>query len=516
MRTGLVAVIVLASLLACASASAQPSLSGVITDGIDGAARQASCRALTGGTTGVPETPSPGLPDRGNGLAAGAPSNAPRSLPGRLVLRTTRTTFNRRYWFALDQGRVWYRSNTDVTGIAQPWTELPTPPCFEGQVTGISADDDELIAIDSDRRVYTMDGALGDPAQFNWTSRWGPPFWTGAGRTLPPAIAWSWSVVSPNEDGNWTDPAGNTHGIGAGKVSHIWALSDQGQRLTFMDPWLPDDESYEMCGPRRGRFRSVAMSASGSTVFVVGRHGDMYTRIYDFDLSGDDSLFFTYSYEDQRGQANPAIQLPAAAWVHQPKIPGRITSAISIEKVGPNVVHRTLRVEGLDRRGRTGYWEKDIVPLSAGAWRFHVSGLPLQGRPLANRRRDTSALGFGPVDGGHYVLHQDGFTASLQPFDGTCTPTVLSVALSSGRRFKLLLHTTDQIRQTPRGRGFDEDPRGVSGTIEAPPAVLNSSDPAVKAWVARWLIGRFTTADLQATTSRLVFPAQGWTFTARR
>src|SRR5205807_2741982 len=121
-------------------------------------------------------------PDRGNGLAAGTRTNAPRSLPRHLVLRTARTTFNRRYWFALDHGRIWYRSNSDVTGIAQPWTGLPTPACFEGQVAGISADDDELLAIDKDRRVYTMDGALGDHALFNWTSRWGPVVWTGAGR----------------------------------------------------------------------------------------------------------------------------------------------------------------------------------------------------------------------------------------------------------------------------------------------------------------------------------------------
>jgi hypothetical protein len=455
-------------------------------------------------------------PDHGNGLAAGAATNAPRSLPSRLVLRTSRTTFNRRYWFALDHGRIWYRSNADMTGIAQPWTELPTPACFQGQVAGISADDDELLAVDSDRRVYTMDGALGDPLLFNWTSRWGPLVWTGAGRTLPAAIAWSWSVVSNIEDVNWTDPAGNTHQIGGGKVSHIWVLDDYGQRLTFLDPWLPDDDSYAMCGPRRGTFRSIAMSASGSTVFVMGRHGDMYTRIYDFDLAGDDNLFLTYSYEDQRGKANAPIQLPTWPWVHQPKIPGRITSAISIEKVGKNLIHRTLRVEGLDRRGRTGYWEKDITEAKASAWTFHVTGLALQGHPLANPRRDTSSQGLGRVDGGNYILHGHGFTARLAPFNGSCSPTALPVTLSGGQRLKLLLHTTDQIRQTPRGRGFDENPRGVNGTIEAPLAVLRSRDPAVAAWVAKWLTGRFTAADLQATTTELVFPSRGWTFTAKR
>src|SRR5205809_899488 len=83
---------------------------------------------------------------------------------------------------------------------------LRTPSCFDGQVRGISADDDEMIAIGPHRQVFTMDGALGDPRFFNWTVRWGPTFWTGPGRTLPGGITWSWSVSSPREDGTFTDP----------------------------------------------------------------------------------------------------------------------------------------------------------------------------------------------------------------------------------------------------------------------------------------------------------------------
>jgi hypothetical protein len=500
------------ALLAAAAFAANPP-PDLVTDGIAGIARQQSCRALVGGTAGAPESAAVrALPDRGNGTRPGDQTGAPASLPARVPLRTTSTTYNRRYWFVLRRGLVYYRSNRDVTGIDQPWTELPTPACFHGLVAGISVDDDELIAIDRDRRVYTMDGALGDPALFDWTSRWGPLFWTGAGRTLPPGITWSWSVVSPAEDRNWTDPAGNTHAIGFGKVSHIWLLGDGGRRLTFMDPWLPDDESYEMCGPHRGRFRAAGMSASGSTIFLVGRHGDLYTRIFDFDLSGDDDAFFDYSYENQRGKGSSApIQLPAVAWVHQPKVPGRITSAVSIEKVGQDVVHRTLRVEGLDARGRHGYWEKDITQ---HAWRFHVTGLPLQGHALPNPRRDASALGLAPPDGGTYALGRPDFTARLRHFDGTCTPTAMPVRLANGHRFILELHTTDGVRQTPRARGFDEVPRAIHGTLEAPARVLSSTDPAVRAFVAHYLEGRFTPADLDATTKQLIFRAQGWTFSA--
>ncbi len=148
-------------------------------------------------------------------------------------------------------------------------------------------------------------------------------------------------------------------------MSHIWGLRSGGQRLTFWDPWLPLDESYEMCGPHRGRFKAVNLSASGSFVFVVGRDGDLFTRLYDFDISGHDPVFFRYSYEDQRGKGDGSpIQLPAAPWVEQPKVPGAITSAISIHKVGEGTIHRILRVEGT-RDGQTGYWERDAAAPSA-------------------------------------------------------------------------------------------------------------------------------------------------------
>ena len=186
--------------------------------------------------------------------------------------------------------------------------------------------------------------------------------------TLPATKAWSWSVISPLEDGSWVDPAGNRTAIGSGKVSHIWGLRRGGQRMTFWDPWLPLDESYEMCGPHRGRFKAVNLSASGSFVFVIGRRGDMFTRLYDFDISGHDPVFFEYSYEDQRGKGDGApIQLPAERWTEQPKIPGKVTRTISIHTTDVGSIHRILRVEGR-RSGATGYWERDVADRRAKGW----------------------------------------------------------------------------------------------------------------------------------------------------
>ena len=185
---------------------------------------------------------------------AGVPASWPEApaelkLPLEFPLRTTTETFNRRYSFVTRGGTIYVRSREDTTA---PWRELPLPACIAGRVAAISADDDEMIALDDARRVYTMDNALKGAVQFSWSSRWGTPFWGGPGYALPHVRTWAWSVISPAEDETWTDPAGNETRVGRSKVSHIWGLRRGGQRLTFWDPWLPLDESYEMCGPHRG------------------------------------------------------------------------------------------------------------------------------------------------------------------------------------------------------------------------------------------------------------------------
>src|SRR3954463_9645694 len=407
---------------------------------IDESVREQSCKSLQGGTAGVPDQapagPLGGIPASGPGARAGL-------LPSHVYLRTQTETFNRLYEFATRKGAIYVRAR----GAADKWRAMPLPLCFDGRVSSISLDDDEMIALDDARRVYTMDNALKDPSSFNWTSRWGPPFWTGTGFALPDGVrAWSWSVISPLEDQTWKDPAGNRTAIGSGKVSHIWSLRTGGQRLTFNDPWLPLDQSYEMCGPRRGRFKAMNLSASGSVVFVIGRYGDLFTRLYDFDISGHDPAFFQYSYENQRGKGDGApIQLPAAPWVEQPKVPGTITSAISIHKVGTGAIHRILRVEG-SRDGRTGYWERDVAAPASAGWEFHATGRPLTGAPVDNPRRDTSEVGLGPAEDARWRT-ADG-TAELLDYNVYCSPARL-VVRDGGQVRELRLHHLDGVRQQP-------------------------------------------------------------------
>jgi hypothetical protein len=484
---------------------------------IDDTARELSCRALYAGTVGIPDL-LPGRSVPGSGAEKLWPAPAAGLLPARVYLRTATGTFNSRYAFATRGGAIWFEP---AAGDGLGWRELPLPDCFAGRVSAVSVDDDELIALDGARRVFTMDNALKDPVLFNWTSRWGPPFWTGPGFQLPAgAIAWSWSVLSPAEDKTWTDTAGNAHAVGAAKVSHIWTLRGGGQRLTFNDPWLPTDQSYEACGPIRGRFRAVDMSASGSTLFVIGRYGDMFTRLFDFDISGSDQIFFQYSYYPQRrGDPNAAFQLPSPPWVHQPKIPGRITSLISISKIGTGAVHRTLRVEGLDRLGHSGYWEKDSADTSARGWRFHRTDQPRRGRRLSNPRADSSHRGLGRAADLRYTGTNGSYAVELPNFNVHCSPALLRVAPAGEPRITLRLHNIDGLRQSPIAAGLDAVPREQYGAIEVPPALLRriGTEPAkTRDLLLRMLGGRrFTQVTLEVTATELRIAELGWTFRRR-
>ncbi|MDJ0106803.1 hypothetical protein QM646_10325, partial [Rhodococcus erythropolis] len=333
-------------------------------------------------------------------LPPGAPSGGGRvglenlplfngtATPSSIEIRTPTTQFNRFWDFTLVDHDLLTRPRAPGEPTTEPWRFVPMPECLRGRLVGISLDDDELVAVDDNGWIYTMDNASQDPLVWNWTSAWGAPLWSGTGRQLPGdrPNGWALSVSSPWDNQTFTDIAGRIHFVGLAKMTMIPTLTADGSRITYADPWLPNDDSYEIGGPLGGRFQADSLSAAGSTTFVMNKYGDMYTRTFDFDSSGSDSIFFRYSWEDQSDKpsapnlvaetldrSTAAIQLPAPDWVHQPKIPGEVTSAISVHSLGPGPNRRELRVEG--RRGaESGFWHKDLV---GDAWEFTPTGASL-------------------------------------------------------------------------------------------------------------------------------------------
>lgn len=471
------------------------------------------CLPLGAGTTGVllvgGEVPSQDqVAGQPGGLGAVAPPDVARTLPDAVTFKTNRETFSNEYAFALRAGRIYVRPATLGRGKPhEPWRTLEVPSCLDGTVTALSADHRFLVALGPRRQVYSHDMPGGDLSAERWTWRWGPYFWTGSGmRMFPDVRRWATSELTSAE--TFTDTSGRTqHPIGVGTV---YLLRDDPRRITYLDPWLPQDESREVCGPRRGTVQLANLSASGSTVLAVSEAGELFTRLYDFDVSGANTVFGDYSWERNRPASDTRWQLPGPRWVRHAPPPGRLTDLVTIAKTGSDASDRLLRVEARDHRGRRVIWEKQIGERS---WRAASRGGALRGRllPLSG----SSEWVDPPLP--RYAGEVDASRAVVASFHPECSPTTLRVRVAKGLWLPLRLHSSDGLRQEMRQSGLDDVPREYNGALEVPRGIWRSLErrPRLRDWVEGHLDGRFTTAPLAVTTTRMRFLAQCWELTLR-
>ncbi|MFE6860172.1 hypothetical protein [Nocardia sp. NPDC057668] len=475
-----------------------------------------------------------------------APAEVTSRLPRRIELRTTAGGFNEVWQYALLDGRLYVGAVDGESG----WRVPPLPNCLVGQITGISVDGGRLVATGPEGHVYTLESADQTPELWWWTARFGSPTWLNpAGqRVRPAARAWSLSWLDPRyvelipfrQEGFWTDTAGQEQPVGGAGVDTVFVLSAEGDRITILDPWLPgahplhpdnptfsDDYSFEMPGPLNGRFRAVNLSAAGSTTFMVNEYGDMYTRLWDFDISGADTVFFSYSYEDQTAhdsapnnfegefarfqQLRPFfaqyanIQLPPPGWIRQPKIPGDITAAISIHQTGGRSFQRELRVEGRDG-GRTGYWHKPIDP--AAGWEFTATDRELVAETLDNRPADMSAATLAPPSGLDYGYRDPaGWTLTTRDFDYAADQVPLRLCAADGACADLTAHLASTPRLSWQPEGLSETPREYHGFVVIDQDewdALDGRSPRLRSLVQEFTgTGRFRNALMSATASAL-------------
>ncbi|PVZ72499.1 hypothetical protein [Pelagibaculum spongiae] len=442
------------------------------------------------------------------------------TLPEHVWLKSYTESFNRMWYSAARDGQIFIKPNYWQSGLMGNWQQLELPKDLAGDVQEISSDDEYIVAIDSEQRIWTMKkGLKDDPSKFTWTKRWGPPFWLGSGMKMPEKyLDWDVSYLTPSEDKHHVDTAGNPQWIGTG-VTSIYAVYDDQQRISLLDPWLPSDYSYEVCGPLRGKFKMTSLSTSGSGIMVMNKYGDIFSRIYDFDIAGSDWVFFRYSWEDQRGVKNPARQLPAPDWIHQPKINGTITDEITIHKVGIGAVYRTMRIEGQDELGNSGFWEKDINLMAATDWTFKVTGQPLKGKIIDNRPGDTTELTLGDNEDLDYFKNSGtlkarmagiNWTAELSGFNAFCSPADMTITLKdkSGNEeiLPLILHSTDGMRQFKKERGITDKTWSQMGAIEVPQHVLDNLEdtPLTSKFLSMYLMKkRFTKIQLKLKTGQV-------------
>lgn len=463
---------------------------------------QPECLPLAGGSTGllyvgphIPSTSSTG------GFGPAAPPRVAATLPDRILFRTTRETFNDALAFAL-RGRTLYVRKARA-GIGLPgtrWHRADVPACLDGTITAISADRRFVLALGPGRQLYSHDMPGNDFSPDRWTWRWGPYFWTGSGMTMFDDVTrWANSEFTSAE--TFTDPAGQQqHPIG---VATVYLLRGDGRTITYLDPWLPADESREVCGPRGGTQALANLSASGSTVFAVGRDGSLWTRLYDFDTSGGNTVFGDYRWGGRTSADDVRWQLPNESWRRQPRPPGKVTDLIAISRSGEDASQRTLRVEGV-YAGRRVVWQKQ---LTARTWSVVRRGGAVTGRrlPLAPLTSTATTRRFMGAAGGR--------PAEVTIANPACSPTNLSVRLSNGGLLPLRLHTTDGLRQETRERGLSDVPSEYNGAIEVPATVWRNPTAAQAAWIEANLRGRVTTAPVALTRTRLRFRDQCWELT---
>lgn len=465
-----------------------------------------ACQPLFFGTTGVlgvGDEPPPLSAVTGQGTW-GAPAPAALKLPSRVLLKDARHAVSETYSFALREGRLFARRSTHgIPDQGSTWREVNLPECLDGKLTGISADRNLLLAVGPGRQVYSHSMPDGDLNPGRWTWRWGPYFWMGSGARLPADLN-GFATSDLSTPDTFTDGAGRRHEpIG---VATLFLLRDQGRRITYLDPWLPTDGSREVCLPDAGTSQLAGMDATGSTLIVAARSGAIFTRMYDFDLTGANAVFGKYTWETGLPADSAAWQLPIPDWKRQPTPPGEFTDRVTIVSTGPDAGDRELRVEGR-AGGVTGVWVKQI---DAAQWRFVETGAALTGRslPVATTPIDRKPR--------RYLGAMGGARAEIAAFDWACTPTRVQVRIGKGAELTLLLHAYDGMRQAPRARGLNDEPREYNAALEVPESTwdeLDHADPRVRAWVRANLTGRFTVSPVSATATRLRFLGPCWELT---
>ena len=296
-------------------------------------------------------------------------------LPSHVYARTKTESFNHKYYFALRHGKIWYKSNTQQTGISDAWQTLGVPgrpktpvrPALSSRSHATQYVTDSVYAISADGAflfVKTVDGRMffcsdilkqitGD---ISWHSSW------NAGHDLASpadssAACWDVSHLDPEFSKHFSDGDNKKRSVGLG-VTHLYTLSPDGRLLYFTAPQLSAPKAHGFATPYAGAIRARSMSASGSTVFIIDSTKKMFTRFYDYDASGENPMILA-SYLSVNAITG-IRKIPLPGWKRQPAVTtGTITDRISIFQTGSGSSNRMLRVEGYN--GDTiGYFEKLI------------------------------------------------------------------------------------------------------------------------------------------------------------
>ena len=405
-------------------------------------------------------------------LASDFSTTGAGGFPATIELKTPKQTFTHKFYFLLREGRIWAKSRTE-TGDDGRWqllngTGLPSPAADKApwknltHIKAISADGDNLIAVSRQNIVYYT-------KTYNW--KWKDHF---------SAIPFTRQLVMPSGSrafgishrGSfmrfYRDIDGNAHSVSAG-VTSLYLLDADGHTIRYADPWLPPKFAHVLDTPEKGRFIAESMSVSGSTVFLMNAAGKMYTRLYDYDTSGQNPVL-SYSYKRENRQETTREKtrsLPPEDWLLQPEIAGNITSLITIFQTGEGNSSFELRVEGTDEEGQTGYFAK---PIYDGEWSFYKTGHPLVGTPIDRNAADEKL--YAPPKTRSFLgkIRRDNLTVAAELLDfWPFSPPATIRFKAAGQVFAARLHMR-KYHEKKNGR------LAFAATVELPREFVESKD----------------------------------------
>ncbi|MBN2359393.1 MAG: hypothetical protein JXR83_08055 [Deltaproteobacteria bacterium] len=443
----------------------------------------------------------------------------PDDLPARVLFRTPTEDFNREWYVALRDGRIWVKPNPESGQFAGDWQLLGENGLPSGcglvnfgppeRIAEISVDGIHLMALSDAGVFYRAENSTQDIRSWiQWEDRWGWPAGIGDGLTAEFSTERGWSVGDSNQLGvqYYTDVKGTRHDVRLG-VAHIYRLDPAGRRIHYNDWWLPDDWSREICGPERGTFVAANISVSASTLFLIGTGGAMYTRLWDFDISGESDLL-TYSYIHPGGDDNVRA-LPAEGWRRQPDVDGLVTRTIAIYQTGQGNAARGLRVEG-ERDGRSGFFFKNLEDPS---WQFEETGAPLRA-PFINDAAALATVEIAASDDTRLVgaLRRENVKTELAleivDFNLMCSPARVTlrhdgdVVTAGGVPLELPLHHVHAMQSARRpvsywAQGMDAQ---IRGALLIPEAIRQIDDADARADVLE-LLGERQVVNLAGDAS---------------
>jgi len=313
------------------------------------------------------------------------------NLPKHVFVATLTQTFSRGWEFCLSDGKIMIKKAGAENWALFQGTGLPFPKKkriargerfdIPKKIVEIAADDDMLLAFDDEKKMFVCPLASNRvDKKFVWTNGFGWPEKNQLVQNDLVANKRGWATGTRRSSIEWyTDRFGNEHNWGTMGVTTVYFLCENGREIRFTDSGLPTDLSDTILGPERGAFTAQNISASGSTLFLIGDDGTMYTRLIDYDTMGCDPMFFKYTYvaEKQRYKGSDYRSnftrwgLPNEDWRKQPDIKlsgnARLSKYICIFQNGKGNDARVLRVAGTDPAGKTGFYYKNLID---SEWRF--------------------------------------------------------------------------------------------------------------------------------------------------